>query len=498
MKQLFVIIALLFCLLGFAQEKTKIRLIQADLLDSRAIDATRDINVCIGDVIFEHDSAYLFCDTAYIDNMSNSLDAFGNVRLKLSDTLNLYGDSLKYNGDTKIVRVFENVILKDNKTTLYTNYLIYDRNIKRGFYPDDGKIVDEENTLISKKGYYFSERKQFFFKDSVVVTNPDFKMFSDTLLYNSASKIVTFLGPTDIIGEKNSLYSKRGWYDTRLKKSEMRDDVILRDGAQSVSGDSIFYNQKTNEADVYNNVVIHDTVENTFITGNYAEYRKSKGYAYVVDSAQAMMIENNDTLFMHADTLRVLFDTLDNMEFIKAYYGMKFYRSDMQGCCDSLVYVFSDSIIQLYDNPILWSLDNQITSDTIFLFSGENHMDSLKLYNNGFIISRDSTNSYNQIKGHEITGYFDGSELRRIRVDKNAESLYYMRTEDKELIGIDKAVSNWLYIILKDNQLSRIVYRDNANAKTYPEEDLPENARLLKGFLWHFEKRPTNRYDIFE
>ncbi len=480
-----------------AQEKPKkIRLIQADALNSVVRDGL-DVNIFIGEVIFEHDSAFLYCDTAYVYEETNSLDAYGNVHVLLNDTLSLYSDMLKYSGNTKIADAYFNVRLIDNQTELYTDHLIYNRNTKTGFYPDHGRIVDEENTLTSVQGYYFTNEKTYFFKDSVVVKNEDYTMFSDTLKYNTETKITEFFGPTTIKGENNTIKAKSGWYDTQNDISELFQDVHIEDKGQIVSGDSIFYERAQDFAEVFGHVCIHDTAQDIYIKGGYGIYKKADGFGYVVDSAHAIIAEERDSLFMHADTLRMLFDSLRDPSKMLAYYQTKFYRKDLQGLCDSLIYDFQDSTISLLTEPVMWSQENQMTSDTIRIYSSNQQIDSLELIQGAFVISQDSTESFNQIKGRNIVAYLKNNDINKIYVDGNAETIYYLRDEERKLVGINKAISGQLYIKIRDRAFQSITYIDQPDATLYPDKDLPQPERTLRDFIWITGKRPMNKYEIF-
>ncbi len=499
MRKFILVTLLTFALMSLeAQESPKkIRLVTADLLNSIERDGN-DVNIFIGNVIFEHDSAYLYCDTAYVYETTNSLDAYGNVHVKLNDTLSLYSQKLNYSGNTKIADAFVNVRLIDNETTLYTEHLIYNRKSKTGYYPNGGLIVDEENTLSSIQGYYYSTDKTYFFKDSVELKNEEYTMYSDTLVYGAESKITEFYGPTTIKGKTNTIEARSGWYNTLTDISELFKDVRIKDKEQIVSGDSIYYDRNSDFAELFGNVCIHDTIQDIFIMGNYGVYKKPAGYGFVVDSAHAIIAEETDSLFLHADTLKMMFDSLRDPKMMLAYYQTRFYRKDLQGVCDSLVYNFQDSTISLLKDPILWSQGNQMISDTIRIYSSNQQIDSLELIDAAFVISQDSTDTYNQVKGRIIIAYMKKNEIRKIFVDGNSETIYFMRDEDKKLVGINKSVSSSLYIILRDRAFKSITYIENPDAKLYPEKDLPKPDQKLRDFEWITGVRPLNKYDIFK
>ena len=472
----------------FSQNKAKIEIVKAKTLeyDNKAIRAQR----LIGNVVLKHEDTYLYCDSAYIYEESNSTDAFGHVRIYISDTLSIFGDYLNYNGNTRIAELHDSVRLVDNKATLTTNHLTFNRNTETATYYNGGKIVDSKNTLTSKIGYYFTQKKEYFFKDSVSLVNPEYDMLSDTLRYNTISATAYFYGPTVIHSDENVIYCENGWYNTDNDISQFRKNAYIIKKERSVTGDSLFYDRTKGLGIAIRNVIINDTVQHIVSTGQYAEYRENDGYFFITDSTVATIISDNDSLFLHSDTLWVTFDTAQEARTLLAYHSARFFRNDLQGQCDSLVYDFTDSIITLNDSPILWTKSNQLTADTIKLLVRNNTVDKMYLINSAFIISLNKTDlkSYDQLKGKIMTGYLSDGHLKKIFVNGNAETLYYVREDDGSLIGIDKAESS---------DISSIVYLVKPTETLYPEKDLPESERKLKNFKWYSEERPKSKMDIF-
>ncbi|MCD4746915.1 MAG: organic solvent tolerance protein OstA [Bacteroidales bacterium] len=481
----------------YAQQTTKITLVKANDLkyDKRLGE---NIQRLIGNVILKHDTTYLYCDSAYWNEITNSFDGFGNVHIKVSDTLDIYGDILNYNGNTKIAELHKNVKLIDKRAILTTDILIYDRKTRIAHYFTGGKIVDDENVLTSKIGYYFTDRKEAFFKDSVVLVNPKYIMNSDTLMYNTVNETAFFYGPSTIVSEENYIYCENGWYNTQTDKSQFKKNAYLINNEQTLRGDSLYYDRVRGYGEAYDNVSIIDTVQDMIITGNYGEFLRKKGYAFVTDSALAILTDKNDSLFLHADTLIINFDSTQTAKNLFAYYKAKFFRRNIQGMCDSLVYKLQDSTINLYNEPVLWSNENQLTADSIKIIISNNEIDSMAMFNSSFIISKDDTASFNQVKGRNMIGYFKNNELSKIQVTGNCETIYFVREEDGNIIGINKALSANMMIFLLNNDIQTITYIDKPNAVLYPEKDLTQEELFIRGFKWIEDKRPLNKSDIFK
>jgi lipopolysaccharide export system protein LptA len=482
-----------------AQKPTKVKLIKADdLMYDKALGD--QVQRLIGDVILKHDSTYLYCDSAYLYEKTNSFKGFGNVRIKASDTLNIYSDLLDYEGNTKIAELKNNVRLEDPRATLYTDNLWYDRNAKVAYYLTGGKIVDTTNVLTSIKGHYYTDLKEAFFKEDVVLTNPKYVMNTDTMRYNTETEISTFLGPTTITSDENLIYCENGWYDTQNDKSFFKENAYIITKEQKLYGDSLFYDRQTDFGLAYSNVTIIDTIQNMIIKGDYGEFKKPAGYSFVTDSAMAIMVDKKDSLFLHSDTLWVFFDSLQNVEYMLGYYKAKFFRKDLQGMCDSIVYKFNDSTIFLYNGPVLWSDENQLTADSIRIALKGNQIDTLAMLGSAFIVSVDDTisqSTFNQVRGKTMVGRFRDNVLALVNVYGNAQSVFYVREDNGQLIGINTTSSSDMNIYLTDNEVRAISPIKNVDGHTFPPKDFPEEEKKLKGFNWNETSRPKNKEDIF-
>ncbi len=450
----------------------------------------------IGDVIFKHDSTYLYCDSAYLYESSNTLKAYGNVHIAVSDTLNIFGDSLEYSGNTKFAEMHDNVVMKDKQITLTTDHLNYNIEENIANYYDGGRIVGRQNDLTSVTGYYYSDFKEFSFKDSVILVNPKYTMNSDTLKYNTATEIAFFFGPTDIVSKENTIYCENGWYDTKNDVSQFNKNAYLNNKEQTIKGDSLFYDRVTGFGRAFENVILTDTVQNIILMGHYGELNETERISLLTDSTVAKIIGKKDTMFMHSDSLIFVYDSTKVGKTLYSFRKVKYYSMDIQGMCDSLVYDFKDSVIIMSNNPVIWSGENQLYADSIEIYLKNENLDKMYLHNTGFMISKEDTAYYNQVKGKELAGFFKDNKISKITVKGNSETIYFGR-DNGYLTGVNKAVSDDLLIFLKQNEINTITFISNADATLYPVEELSPAELKLKDFKWFESKRPKDKHDIF-
>lgn len=476
-------------------KKTKVFLEHANTL-SFDKEVKADAQFLQGDVCFRHDSSYMYCDSAYFFETTNSLEAFSNVRMEQGDTLFVYGNYLFYDGNTQIAYLRENVRMENGQVTLFTDSLNYERIPDIGYYFDGGLIVDSLNQLSSFYGQYSPTTKLAIFNDSVRLENPNFTLYSDTLHYDTESKIATILGPSIIVSDSGTIHSSRGWYNTETNTSLLLDRSEVYSGNRVLIGDSISYNQDAGFGEAFGNMCLRDTAQKVILEGQYGFYNERTEYAFATDSARFMEYSQGDTLYLHADTLEMA--TLDSTaREIKAFHGVRFYRIDMQGVCDSMQFNTRDSVLYMYDNPVLWNEQYQLYGDTIEIYMNDSTIDYAHVIQFAFAVQHLDSSYYNQLKGNDLKAYFEGQTVRQIDVEGNAESIYYPLEGDGAKIGLNETKSGFLTIWVKDNKLEKLKIWPTPLGNLTPIPDLKPEQKTLKDFYWYDYLRPKNKDDIY-
>ncbi|MCG8578373.1 MAG: organic solvent tolerance protein OstA [Bacteroidales bacterium] len=501
----FLSILLVLITLGFnfnlsAQEKGRVTIENSDWGGGRP-DLGKNVLLLTGNVELKHQNTLMYCDSAYHHNYNDStfIEAFNNIHIIQNDSIHLYGDYLTYNSNEGIARVRENVRIQKKDITVLTEFLDYDRVNNFGYYFNGGEVLSGDNKLISDLGYYYPDLNEVHFKDSVVVHNPRYTIFSDTLKYHTITEVASILGPTFIHSEENLIYSENGAYDTMNDKAQLfkGDTQSYVQGKENLlKGDTIYYNRRKGLGEAHQNFELHDTTNNMIITGDYGFYNELTQYALATKKAQLLQIYQNDTLYLHADTLQAIPLPEEQSRLVKAYYNVKFFRPNMQGRCDSMVYDMRDSTNTFYNTPVIWAQGNQMTAQTIKLFSRNNALYKAELNNSAFIIAPEDSLSFNQIKGRNMTGYIKNNELYRIDVDGNGQTIYYPKDREA-VIGVNRAESSSLTLFLKKRQITGITLKTDPNGNLNPPYILPDDDVKLKGFIWLESIRPKNRFDIF-
>ena len=458
-----------------------------------------DVQRLIGHVKMRHDSAYFYCDSAYFYQKTNSFDAYQNVHIIVNDSVEVFSDLLNYDGNARFAEFFNNVKLMDDSTTLLTEYLTYDRNLHLACYPDSATTFRGDKTLKSHYGYYRDRLKEFSFFENVEVYSPKYQMYTDTLYYNTGIEKMWFEGPTTIVNQENVLEGKHGYYLVNEDQVYLDRRPYMHNEKQQLWSDSIFYDRGLGFAQAFSRVDMVDTSYKVVMRGDYVEMWEDKGFSYATDSAYAISYEGGDSLYIHGDTLFMYFDKeKEEAEKLIARRNVRFFKSDLQGKCDTLTYLMADSTIRMRVAPILWSEDSQLSGTDIDIKLKDNKVEWVLQKGNAFIISQDSIEGFNQIKGVDITSRFRNGNIHRVNVDGDqAETIYWIRDDQGGTIGIDVAKSVTMVIEMENQNVSIIKSFKDINETMYPEEDLQESSRYLSGFKWHDEARPKDKDDIF-
>ncbi len=477
-------------------EPKKIVIEHSDLTQFRK-EINPDVFVLTGNVSFRHDSTYMYCDSAYMSDKANSLEAFDNVRIEQGDTLFIYGDYLQYDGNTSIAKLRFNVRMENKGVTLFTDSFNFDRNKNVGYFFDGGVIIDSLNELSSIDGQYFPSTKIADFQKNVKLNNPNFVLTSDTLRYSTLTKVATILGPSIIESDSGTIHSTRGWYNTETEESMLydRSTVVSQDKYKTITADSMSYNRFSGYGEAFENVVINDTLNKIILTGHYGYFNDQASFAYVTDSAKFIEYSQGDSLYMHADTFK-LRAIEEKFREIKAYYGVCFYRADIQGVCDSMQFNTKDSLLNLYKSPILWNTSYQISGDTIVLFFNDSTIEKVNVINYAFAVEKLDSTYYNQLKGRKITAYFGEGEMKKADIDGNAEAIYYP-IDKGSFAGRNKTESGFISIYVRNRRPYKIVTTPASNGTFMPVPDLTPEEKFLKNFIDFDYLRPKNKDDIF-
>ena len=497
-KLLLIVFLLINFTICFAQKTSKIIVENSDFSDINQNEVP-DALLLTGNVRVRHDGVVLTCNKAYFFQNENYIKAFGEVQMVQGDTLYLNSKYAEYNGNVKKAFASGNVLMNSPESTMTTDTIYLDRNIQEAYFNSNATIINKKNTLKSKSGRYYIKEKKYQFLTSVVLTNPEYTIKSNQLDYFTSQGDSYLKGPSTITGKDNFIYTENGYYNSKKNIGNFKRKSYIKYKERLIEGDSLYYDRKREFASGTNNVKITDSINKAIIKGHYGEVYKNKDSLYITKHASIRYLIEKDSMFIHAKKIIVTGKVGDRK--VTGYHNVRFFKTDLSGKCDSIHSDQKVALTKLIGKPILWNFESQMTGDIMHLV-GNNQtekLDSLKILKNTFIISKDTLGTgFNQIKGLNLYGKFKENKLYEADVVKNTEVVYFMRNDKNELIGINKNVSSRINMTMDDkSKVDTITFFDSVDGDIYPEKELPENARRLKGFVWRGDERIKNKEEIY-
>ncbi|WP_194976572.1 OstA-like protein [Aquiflexum lacus] len=493
-KNTYFLITLIFLIIvqaSTAQNMLEIQ--QADLLQGAG-----GFERLLQNVRMKHQNSLIYCDSAHFYRSENKAILYGNVRIvDQVDPITTNSRYAEYDGNTKIAKLRNNVVFQNESTTLYTEFLDYDRTTGIAKYFNDGKVVDSTNVLTSENGVYETAIEKITFTEDVILVNPDYTLRTNFLIYRTVPKTSETIGVTNIISkEGNKLNAQKGsFYDTENKIFRFYDGDAETETSK-VYAETLFYdeNQKYYEGKV--NVSVLNKEREIEIFGEEGKYWEENKYSLVYGNALVQKYFEADTMYMIADTL--ISQDSENAEerHLLAFNNIRLIKSSLYGRSDSLAYIYADSTIHLYQDPILWDNKSQISADSIRFLIANEEIDMVYLNQKAFTITRDTIGNFNQMKGRKMTGYFKEQKMSKLHIQGNGESIYYDLIGDSTLRGMNKMLCANIIMFFDDGRLVKTNWLVKPEGSFKPPHLLEDDERELEGFKWRENEKPSME-DIF-
>lgn len=506
-----------------------IHLIHADILlgvQPKGADSSQ-LQKLIGHVQLKQGNTLFTCDSALQNITSNTMDAYGDIRIDQGDSIRARSDFLHYDGNTKMASLKRHVSLTDGLMVLTTDTLDYDLSLHVGHYEKGGRLVNKTTVLTSLNGYYYADTKDVYFGQDVLLKDPDYTLKTDSLQYNTLTRIARFVSPTSIHTGKSVIVTSCGYYDTEHQYAHLCSRSSILDSAQTISADTLNFDKTSGIGIAVGNVVWTDTAQKISVLSNYAVSNQKNGSILATRKPLMILQRNSDTLYIAADTLfsgklhaggsgvakadsiphhsaasaglkNSLASSRDSLRYLIAYHNVRIFSDSLQGVSDSLYYSDLDSAFHFYIHPVMWTGDNQLSADSIVLKTRNQQASQLILQQKALIVSKTGPDLFNQIQGRVITGKFARNQLDRMQVNGNAESMYYAKDDQQRFVGVNKTTSAAIRLRFVDGRLNQVVFLKDVSGSFIPPTRISSEDAHLSGFQWDLSRRPRSRYELME
>lgn len=485
------------------KSKEKVNLLHADILQYDQFTRP-NVQIVKGKVSFSHEGTKLNCDSAYFNQVTNTFEAFGHVRMSTPKGVTLHSDYAYYNGPDQMVMARRHVVLRDGGRVLYTDSLDYDRKFDYGYFFEGGRLIDGKNTLSSDWGEYDAANREARFYYSVRLRSPKYIINTDTLFYDTNKKIAHLLGPSVINNQGNIIHTDEGYYHSATEKTELfgRSTVVSKDKTRTIVGDKLYYDSKTGVSQGRGNVIYVDKKNRNSLVADYCYYNDKTGVGFAYDRALAKEFSQGDTLYMHADTILMRtynIETDSAYRKVFCYNRVRAFRTDVQAVCDSLVFNSKDSCLTLYKDPILWNGSRQLLGEEILAYLNDSTVREAHVVNQALSIElmNDSIH-YNQLSSKIINAYFIDGNPRMTEAIGNVLSIYYhVDDRDSSILGLNYLETDTMRMYMTPERKLQRIWTSQNNGVMYPLTQVPPDKVYLPQFAWFDYIRPRDKDDIF-
>lgn len=493
-----------------------VQILAARKLMYQKLNDTTELQILAGGVRVKQGTTYFSCDSCVINNSAHLFEAFGHVYINDSDTTKIWSNNLKYLTDKRMAYLEGNVKLSDGHATLTTKNLEYDVANKIGTYTNGGKVVNKKTVLTSKEGTYYTDVRDFYFRQQVVLKDPGYTLKADSLIYNTQSQMASFISETYIKDSSGRVIrTKEGFYDLASGRSQFTQRTTIQDKSLFVAGDRIASDDSSGIIQIEGRGVMIDTARGTNLLANRIFVNKKTDALLATQRPLMIIKQGNDSFYVAADTLfsarlsDLIRDTSKAVKkkslksdstdrYLEAYRHVRVFSDSIQTVSDSLFYSFKDSVFRLFHHPVVWSKQSQITGDTIFLYTKNKKADKIRIPANSFLITEVKPGVYNQIKSSRMDGFFKEGSIDSVIARGFAESIYFLQDKDSAFTSVNKTNSDLINIFFQKGELYKVVLVSAVKGVLSPISHTDPAAMKLENFEWLEKRRPKTKYELFE
>lgn len=485
-----------------------------------------ELQIWVGHVAMRQGNSLFYCDSLVLNSTTKIFEAFGHVHINDSDTTNIYSDHLRYLSDKRYAYLNKNVRLSDGHGTLTTNELEYDVAGKIATYKNGGRVAVKKSVLTSQEGVYYSDTRDIFFKKNVELKDPAQYLKTDSMIYNTATQLSRFITDTYIRDSSGrTIHTKEGTYDLKNRHAEFTQRTSIQDKCLRIVGNRIANDDAAGIVQIEGNAILIDSCQGVIILANQI-FANKKTEAYLATRKPVMIIkQEKDSIFVAADTLfsahlsdlakkvdtsqklknkpvkgtaKTTVITDSTNRYFEAFRNVRIFSDSVQAVSDSLFYSFKDSTFRLFQKPMVWSKKNQVTGDTIYLFTRNKKADRFQVFENSFLVNEVQPSVYNQVRSTRMDGFLKEGVIDSVRAKGFAETLYFLQDNDSAFSGINQTTSDAMDVYFTKGDLRKVVFRREVKGTIWPISQKSPAEMHLKNFQWLDRKRPRSKYELLE
>ncbi|MEO6870244.1 MAG: hypothetical protein ABI168_11400, partial [Ginsengibacter sp.] len=436
---------------------------------------------------------------------------------------------------TKIATFISKTNIKNADVEINTTQGTYDLNTNNAFFTSRTTVRDSSGRIYVANNMALEDKTgnaQMEGNAVVIDTANNFVILANQIFLNKKNN--SFLAtrkPVLIIKQKDdSTYIAADTIYSGINlKVEANDRTIINDSSagKSLVQSKLIKKISVNDSADLNKRLTTDTILNKKDTISIVEKKSKIDSAKIVkplnikvDSIKIrpgpprLHVEKDSILIRKDSTIKVDTSAKNSMRrdslklkpandsilrYFIAFHHVRIFNDSLQSVCDSLFFSAKDSVFRLYKDPVIWNGHNQVTGDTIFLFTKNKQPSRFYAFYNSMVINRTYEGFYNQVTGKTTNGYFIDGKIDYARVrGSQAESIWYMQNDDSAYVGMNRAAGDVLDLYFRNQELKKVLYINDIKGNLYPMRQIPADQKELKGFQWLDSRRPKNKLELFE
>ncbi|MCB0704976.1 MAG: hypothetical protein KDC34_06690 [Saprospiraceae bacterium] len=460
-----------------------------------------------------HDGALLTDDTTQLRSkhgyyfVGENLAFFKDSVIVVDPEFELKSDTLQYQTEKKIVTFLGPTLITQNDARIFCEAGHYDLNTSTATFLGNAQYKTEETLAVADEIRYEGANKMVILDGHAIFEEEGKLAKANTIRYDEANDIAFLQGEASYMDADQQIKADSITYDRANELYATRGRGVISNPPQLLEADLVDYDKTTGMGIAVGNVIWRDTSAALTIVCERAAYDEHSDYLRATggQKGRPLLISEmeGDSVFLAADTLISKQveqpDTLsaDTSRMLLAYNNVRLFKSDLQAVCDSLTYNTQDSIFEFFQEPLVWSDTTQFSADTIRMLMANDAIDRIFLNGNAFILNSPDEIYFNQVKGRDMIAYFDSSELRRMLVLGNAESVYYGVDKSGAYLGVNKTLCSEMLLYFGDNQVKSITFYAQPKGDFAPMRKADHQALRMPGFNWQRDRRPVSRDDVY-
>ena len=263
------------------------------------------IFILVGNFAAHHNGAVILADSA-VRYSNQNFECFGNVLINQNSTY-AYGDRATYNRIKSSATIYSDIVkVVDGDAVMYTYNCTFDtaKEVARftgGCYVEKGKSLME-----SDRAFYYTKTHELIAVDKVEMRDETYQITGDSIIFNTKTEDAKYFTNTNIWNDKDEyLFANQGTYTKSRDLHNLTRDAYILSPEREIWSDTLEYCKADGHIVGRNNIQIDDTEQKILGFADYGEWWDEPGNALFTRRPSMINYdtEEGDSIYLAADTM---------------------------------------------------------------------------------------------------------------------------------------------------------------------------------------------------